>query len=272
MPDVHPSYQWRNRAYESLRGSAPAEPALFAELMRHDRFPRACAYDPAWIWSNHMGPNVLWLTDALTQSLDLRPGMRVLDMGCGTALSSIFLAREFDVEVWAVDLWVPPHDNFARIQEAGLMERVYPLHAEGRAYPFQRDFFDAALSVDSYHYWGCDEAQLDYVASFVRPGGVIGIIVPGDSEDANPDGTFHSAEWWQQLWNESRTTTVLQSQMLDGGWDLWWRFCEAASAWSGEPVAEVGDAALLQDNPALGFTSITARRAGGGTAEGGSRG
>jgi cyclopropane fatty-acyl-phospholipid synthase-like methyltransferase len=42
----------------------------------------------------------------------------VLDMGCGTALSSIFLAREFGVEVWAVDLWVPPYDNFTRIREA----------------------------------------------------------------------------------------------------------------------------------------------------------
>jgi len=38
------------------------------------------------------------------QVLTLRPGMRVLDLGCGTALTSIFLAREYDVEVWATDL------------------------------------------------------------------------------------------------------------------------------------------------------------------------
>lgn len=208
-----------------------------------------------------MGPNVLWLTDALTQTLDLQPGMRVLDMGCGTALSSIFLALEFGVEVWAVDLWVPPHDNFARIQEAGLMERVYPIHAEGRAYPFQRDFVDAALSIDSYHYWGSDEAQLDYVASFVRPGGVVGIIVPGDSEDSDPDGTFHSAGWWQHLWAQSDTASVELSETLEDGWDLWWQFCEASSAWSGGLVSEQGDAALLQANRSLGFTRIVARRA-----------
>lgn len=262
MPDLHPSYQWRNRAYESLRGAAPHDPQRFVELMHHDRFPRASAYDPSWIWTNHMGPNVVWLTDALTQNLDLLPGMRVLDMGCGTALSSIFLAREFQVEVWAVDLWVPPHENFARIREAGLSERVYALHAEGRAYPFQHGFFDAALSIDSYHYWGCNGDQLDYVAGFVRPEGLIGILVPGDAEDRHPVGTFHSAEWWRRLWEASGSATVESSEMIDDGWDLWWRFCEAGSAWSGQPVAEVGDARMLQDNPALGFTRIVARRTG----------
>lgn len=259
MPDLHSSYHWTNRAYESVRGSVPREPERFAELMRHDRFPRASAYDPAWVWTNHMGPNVVWLTEALTQNLGLEPGMRVLDMGCGTALSSIFLAREFEVEVWAVDLWIPPQDNFARIREAGLMERVYAIHAEGRAYPFQQGFFDAALSIDSYHYWGCDDRQLDYVAGFVRPGGTIGIVVPGDAKDDSV-GTFHSAVWWQQLWEGSNTATVESSEMLEDGWDLWWRFCEASSAWSGQPVSEQGDAQLLQDNPSLGFTRVIARR------------
>jgi cyclopropane fatty-acyl-phospholipid synthase-like methyltransferase len=37
-------------------------------------------------------------------SMDLKPSMRVLDLGCGRAMSSIFLHREFDVQVWAVDL------------------------------------------------------------------------------------------------------------------------------------------------------------------------
>ena len=78
--------------------------------------------------------------------------MRVLEMGCGTAISSIFLAREFGVQVWAADLWVPSHQNFRRISESGLLEQVYAIHGEARAYPFQHDFFDAVVSVDSYHY------------------------------------------------------------------------------------------------------------------------
>ena len=60
-----------------------------------DLFPRSKHYDPAWVLRNHMGPNVLWLTESLTQVMEIAPGSRVLDLGCGRALSSIFLAREF---------------------------------------------------------------------------------------------------------------------------------------------------------------------------------
>jgi cyclopropane fatty-acyl-phospholipid synthase-like methyltransferase len=46
------------------------------------------------------------LTEALSQVMTLEPGMRVLDMGCGRAVSSIFLAKEFGLQVWATDLWI----------------------------------------------------------------------------------------------------------------------------------------------------------------------
>jgi cyclopropane fatty-acyl-phospholipid synthase-like methyltransferase len=230
--------------------------------MAHEAFPRSSAYDPSWVFTNHMGPNVLWLIDALTQHLVLEPGMRVLDMGCGTAASSIFLAREFGVEVWAADLWVPPYENFRRIREAGLHEQVYAVHGEARAYPFQKGFFDALVSVDSYHYWGCEAGYVDYAARFLKPGGRLGVIVPGDAGDRDPTGTFHSAAWWRELWEQSEEIVVERAEMLEGGWDLWWRFCEASVAWHGEDSPGAGDAALLLDNEGLGFTRAVARRVG----------
>lgn len=81
------------------------------ELLSIDRFSRSSRYDREWIIANQMGPNVLWLTEFLCEAMDLQPGMRVLDLGCGKALSSIFLAKEFDVQVWATDLWMPATDN-----------------------------------------------------------------------------------------------------------------------------------------------------------------
>ena len=64
-----------------------------------DDFPRSATYDPAWMLENLMGPNAVWLAEALAQVMCLKPGMRVLDMGCGRAISSIFLAREFGLQV-----------------------------------------------------------------------------------------------------------------------------------------------------------------------------
>ena len=64
-----------------------------------ERFPRSSKYHPEWVIASVSGgANALWLTEWLAAALDLRPGMRVLDLGCGRAMSSIFLCREFDVQ------------------------------------------------------------------------------------------------------------------------------------------------------------------------------
>jgi len=75
----------------------------------------------------------------------LESGMRVLDLGCGSALSSVFLAKEFGVEVWATDLWVKPDENLGRVVEVGLQDRVHPVYAEAHALPFADGFTPRAV-------------------------------------------------------------------------------------------------------------------------------
>src|SRR5687767_10253176 len=101
-----------------------------------------------------MGPNALWLVEWLTERMDLRPGMRVLDLGCGRARTSVFLAKEYGVQVVATDLWVQPSENWPDIVEAGCADRILPLHAEARDLKFAHGYFDAVVSVDAYHYFG----------------------------------------------------------------------------------------------------------------------
>src|SRR5436190_2724248 len=118
-----------------------------------DRFPRSSKYHPEWVVANASGgANSLWLTEWLTSELDLRPGMRVLDLGCGRASSSIFLRREFGVQVWATDLWFNATENLQRIRDAGVEDGVFPIHADARSLPFAADFFDAVVSSDSFFY------------------------------------------------------------------------------------------------------------------------
>lgn len=81
------------------------------ERLKLGHYARSLRYDPAWVLANQMGPNPLWLMEALTNVLALNQGARVLDLGAGTALTSIFLAKEFDVSVVAADLWIDPSDN-----------------------------------------------------------------------------------------------------------------------------------------------------------------
>jgi cyclopropane fatty-acyl-phospholipid synthase-like methyltransferase len=96
----------------------------------------------------------------------------VLDLGCGTGLTSIFLAKEFGVKVFATDLWISASDNYRRFNEAGLEDSIIPVHAEAHELPYAGEYFDAAVSVDAYHYFGGDEKYMDeHLAPLVKKGG-----------------------------------------------------------------------------------------------------
>src|SRR5437879_9023877 len=136
-----------------------------------ERFPRSAKYHPEWVLASVSGAaNALWLSEWLAAALDLRPGMRVLDLGCGRAASSIFLRREFGVQVWATDLWFSASENLRRIRDAGVEDGVFPIHADARALPFAADFFDAVVSMGSFMYYGTAVLFLSYLARFVTPG------------------------------------------------------------------------------------------------------
>src|SRR5262245_58283927 len=119
-----------------------------AARLRLPRYPRSAQYDPQWMIDNVMGPNPLWLLESLASAMQLHAGARVLDLGCGKAMTSIFLAREFGVRVTAADLWIKPAENWQRINAAGCGEVIMPLHAEAHDLPFADGYFDAVVSVD----------------------------------------------------------------------------------------------------------------------------
>src|SRR5262245_56801929 len=115
--------------------------------------------------------------------MDLQPGMRVLDLGAGKALSSVFLAREFDVTVFAVDLLVPAAESWERIVAAGATDRVVPLPGDARSLPFADGYFDAIVSIGAYPYFGTDDLYLGSCLRCLRPGGQIAMIGPGLREE-----------------------------------------------------------------------------------------
>lgn len=209
--------------------------------LQKPEFPRSSRYDPAWVLDNQMGPNALWLLEWLCEQLPLEAGMRVLDLGCGRAMTSIFLAREFDVQVWAADLWIGPDHNWRRVKEAGLAHRVCPMRLEAHALPFAQGFFDAIVSIDAYTYFGTDDLYLGYLAGFLRPGGALGIVVPGLTrpiEGVIPEHLtapqsngaafweeecvcFHTAAWWAAHWGRSSKVEQVETATMPDGWRHW---------------------------------------------------
>jgi cyclopropane fatty-acyl-phospholipid synthase-like methyltransferase len=237
-------------------------------------FPLSSKYDPMWVLENYMGPNVLWLTESLTQLLEFKPGTRVLDMGCGRAISSIFLAQEFGVQVWATDLWIKATDNWKRIRAAGMEDHVFPINAEAHALPFADEFFDIAVSMDAYHYFGTDDLYLGhYFERLIKRGGTIAIVVPGLTKEftsAVPEhlrpywnwefGSFHSPEWWKNHFEKTGKVIVTHADILPDGWKLWLKWLDVR--YKKQFPYDEDEAAMLKTDAGeyLGFTRLVAIR------------
>ena len=237
-----------------------------------ERFPRSSQYHPEWIVASvGGGANSLWLTEWLTSALDLRTGMRVLDLGCGLAASSIFLRREFGVQVWATDLWISAADNIKRVRDAGVEDGVFPIHADARALPFAADFFDAIVSIDSFFYYGTDDLYLNYLARFVKPGRPVGIAGAGlmrEIDGALPDHLrawwtqdlwcLHSAPWWRRHWERTGIMDIEVADTMPDGWQRWLDWHRAIA-----PDNEAEIKALEADRGSyLGYVRVVGRRRG----------
>ncbi|HQY50774.1 MAG TPA: methyltransferase domain-containing protein [Ignavibacteria bacterium] len=179
-------------------------------------FPLSSRYNESWVRRNSLGENVLYNLECLCEILNMNSGMKILDLGCGKAISAIFLANEFNSKVWAVDPKMNPSSNLIRIREMGCEENVLPLKLEANALPFPEEFFDLIIAVDSFMYFGTDFGFTDYITKFLKPGGQIGIVdICTHNEqyekdriaekkiniDDNPD-YIKSLDWWSNLWND----------------------------------------------------------------------
>jgi SAM-dependent methyltransferase len=208
----------------------------------HPRYPRSNAYDPQWVFENLMGPHPLWLAESLCEILPIEAGMRILDLGCGNAMTSIFLAKEFGAQIWATDLWIAAAANLDRIQAAGVERLVVPIHAEAHALPYTKGFFDVIVSVDAYHYFGTDDLYLGYVVEFLRAGGQIGVVAPALWNEFGSDVpgslapywewefcSFHGPDWWRTHWEKTGKVHVDAADAIEDGWRDWLRFDEATA-------------------------------------------
>lgn len=209
-------------------------------LLKHHLF------ETDFLQKNMMGPNAVLLLEELLGNMLLRKGMRILDLGPGTGLTSIYLAKMYDAEVFAVDLWISASENYARIKEFGLEEQIIPLNLDVHTLPFPENYFDAMISIDSYQYYGAKEGFLEqHIAPYIKEDGLLGVVIPGLQHDFENDVVpevlrpfwvenihFYSHDFWRRLWQKSEAISLESCQEMKSFRQAWdeWLACDNAYA------------------------------------------
>ncbi|MCK5129224.1 MAG: class I SAM-dependent methyltransferase [Clostridiales bacterium] len=228
-------------------------------ILYNKRFPRSNNYSADWVINKSMGPNALWLTEWLCEEMNLKPNMKVLDLGSGRAISSIFIAKEFGVKVWSYDLWMNPNENWEMVKERELEDSIFPIQGDARQLPFAEGFFDAIICVDSYIYFGTDDLYLDYIQKYLAPKGEIGIVVPGLAKEFDDDvpehlndfwgqdcWTWHTVDWWQHLWTRTGLVDIIKADLLEDGCQHYLQWKQARKSAGKDPWPK--DIAVLKED------------------------
>ena len=109
--------------------------------------------------------------------------------------------------------------------------------------PFEKEFFDAVVSVDSYNYFGRDENYLDEkLLPFVKSGGYIYVAVPGTVKDCHnnlpkelllswtPEQMeyMHDVAYWHSLMDKCKGAKVVEVSEMQSNDEVWqdWLKCD----------------------------------------------
>jgi arsenite methyltransferase len=116
------------------------------------------------------------ITEKTLRRMDLRPGERVLDLGCGSGWATRLLARAaYKGQVVGVDI----ADEMIRQARAASKDFDNMTFAVGSAaqIPSDENSFDKVLSVESFYYYPDQDRALDELFRVMAPQGRLFILI-----------------------------------------------------------------------------------------------
>ena len=117
--------------------------------------------------------------------LDLKPGDRLLDLGCGAGAIAKYISERTGARVTGLD-YSAPAIAVANERTADKRDRLTFLQGDMNALDLPAGSFDAAISLDTL-YWVADIAHtLAQVARTIKAGGQIGIFMLQGRQDGDP--------------------------------------------------------------------------------------
>lgn len=201
------------------------------------KYIKSKKYNTPELQSKIMGPNPIKLEEELLLDCKIPAGSVVCDLGSGQGLTSVFLAKEYGFTVYAADLWSDPDENRKFFNSMGLSrEQIVPVKADATDLPFEKDFFDGLVCVDSYNYFGRDKSFLDEkLLPFIKSGGYIYLAITGMKKDLHDNippelllswtpeqlDYIHDADYWKDIVSACKGAEVISVSEMESNEEVW---------------------------------------------------
>ena len=187
-----------------------------------------------------MGPNSVRILAELFDKypLQLASDDRILDLGCGTGLTSLVIAKETGARVFANDLWISAEENGKRFVKWNVGDQITPIYEDACDLHFEKKQFRALVSIDSYHYFAGSEGFFqEKIMPFLKDDGVALIGVPGLKDEytgraeellsdwlGDDAHMFKSPKHWKELIGSSDGIESVKTWEMDcfsKAWNDW---------------------------------------------------
>jgi len=184
------------------------------------------------------GPNGIRQAEELASHFTITKDMKILDLGCGTGLSALYLVQEYGAEVFATDLYADPTENHERYESLGIADKIVPMILDAtQPMPFAKGYFDVIFSVGAYNMFGDNKEMLPNLIPYVKKGGYIAVAFPGlkyeFGDNVPPEmqpfwavpevaATVRGFEWWKELFSKAEGIEIVNlSEMVchDIAWE-----------------------------------------------------
>lgn len=222
------------------------------------KYEKTKKYNSDLINEKIMGPNPLKLEEELMLNNKIPSKAIVMDLGSGSGITSVFLAKEYGFKVYATDLWSSPEENTKFFSQMGLSDKeIVAVKADATNLQYEQEFFDAVVSTDSYNYFGRDEKYLDEkLLPFVKKGGLIYIVVPGMKQDCHNNfpkelllswnaeqlDYIHDINYWTNIISKSKDSEIISIYEMESNEECWndWIKCDNEYAVNDRKSIEAG--------------------------------